>query len=338
VLSNWHSCKLGTMVYMGDKDKEADKKPEEEDPPIVVELKKLDDQYLEIEREFEKEMMVLKNKYLEKQAPLLEERFKVLQGTEETKTTGTPACRGFWLMAMQNHPAFDEMIEEYDCSVLEYLTDIKVSYLDLEDHPKGFKLEFHFAENPYFEHKVLEKSYFTKEESPYTGNIEATEIKATKIEWKSGKDVTVEKVKDKKGKRNAKAKNKEKTEARPSFFRSFFRSLKEGDPLPEGIDSEELKQLCEDSDEAQQSVTTSSHGQSGGTQARHAQTMTWTMMTMTTMTTTLMMIVTRTMTMTRMSHLLLQRRRETRPLSRKTKEKNLRERMKKKRSASSNSV
>jgi len=56
-------------------------------------------------------------------------------------------------------------------------------------------------------------------------------------------------VKDKKGKRNAKAKNKEKTEARPSFFRSFFRSLKEGDPLPEGIDSEELKQLCEDSDE-----------------------------------------------------------------------------------------
>jgi len=35
------------MVSMGDKSKEGDKKPEEEDPPIVVELKKLDDQFLE---------------------------------------------------------------------------------------------------------------------------------------------------------------------------------------------------------------------------------------------------------------------------------------------------
>jgi len=206
------------MVSMGDKSKEGDKKPEEEDPPIVVELKKLDDQFLEYEREFEKERMALKNKFAEKRAPLLEERFKVLQGTEEAKTTGTPACRGFWLMAMQNHPAFDDMIEEYDCPVLEYLTDIKVSYPDKEDHNKGFKLEFLFAENPYFEHKVLDKSYFTKEESPYTGNIEATEIKATKIEWKSGKDVTIEKVKGKKSKMNAKGKNKDKTEARPSFF------------------------------------------------------------------------------------------------------------------------
>merc|ERR1712146_263156 len=58
-----------------------------------------------------------------------------------------------------------------------------------------------------------------------------------------GKNVTVEKVAKKVkggGAKKAKQKGKATEEPRDSFFRSNFRNLKLGDPLPEEINAEEL--------------------------------------------------------------------------------------------------
>lgn len=219
------------------------KDAEVEEPQIVKDLKEVDDKYLEVERKYEKERNALITKYTEMQKPLLEERAKMLagDGTAEGPATGTPACASFWLKALQNHPAMEGEIEDYDEPVLEYLKDIQVSMLDTEDRNKGFRLKFIFAENPYFENAVLSKEYHTEEASPYTGDTDVTEVVGCTINWKPGKDVTVEKVTKKaKGGGAKKTKAKEKEETRSSFFRSFFRSLKKDGKLPEDIDPHEI--------------------------------------------------------------------------------------------------
>jgi len=123
--------------------------------------------------------------------------------------------------------------------------------LDESDLQKGFKLTFHFVENPFFENDVLWKEYYTEEDSPYTGEMTTTKIKACEIDWKPGKNVTVETVKKKTkggGAKKAKQKGKEKEEPRDSFFRNFFRNLSAGDPMPE-LGAEEVRALCDEDDE-----------------------------------------------------------------------------------------
>jgi len=236
--------------------KKDDAKTEEadapEDPPIVKKLKEIDDKYLELEREYEKEVAKLEAEFKAKQQPHLEERKKILTAAEgDGPKIGTPALSGFWLKALQNHQAFGESdtIQEWDAPVLEYLVDIETSNHDDADAKKGFKLVFHFSENPYFTNTDLFKEYYTEEMNPYNGELVVKEIKASTIEWKAGKDVTVEKVAKKvKGGGAKKAKQKkEKEEPRPSFFREFFRSLAPGQPLSEDLKEELRGQL--DSDE-----------------------------------------------------------------------------------------
>lgn len=233
-------------------------KPVEEDkpdPPIVVELKKLDDQYLAIEREMDKELFELQQKFAALQEPLLDDRTTVLARKQESvdEKTGTPALKGFWLQALQNHPAMVDLLEQHDDPVLEYLTDVRYSFLSKEDD-RSFKLEFHFAENPYFTNSEVWKEYEVREESPYRVQHTCEEIRVGPIDWHAGKDVTVEIVNKKaKGAAAKKGKNKEKKEPRPSFFRDFFRALKADGELPADVDVQrlqmEMEQECDDEDE-----------------------------------------------------------------------------------------
>merc|ERR1712232_904376 len=206
------------------------------------------------EREYEKEIQVIQKKYTEKQRPILEERTKVLTtkpADAPSSSSGTPALSGFWVTAMKNHPAFESVIEEWDEPVLEYITDITKENIDEEDSNKGFKLTFIFAENPYFTNATLTKEYHVKEESPYTQEASVTEIKASPIDWKAGKDVTIEMVSKKvKGRGAKKAKQKkEKEEPRDSIFRHFFRTLTPDMPVPDDVNLEDVQGMMGDDDE-----------------------------------------------------------------------------------------
>jgi len=223
-----------------------------EDPPVVKQLKEICDEYSKIEMEFEKEVELLQIQYTKKQKPLLEKRKEVLLKAEgeNAPATGTPALMGFWLKAMQNHPAFEDLVQDWDEPVLEFLQDITTAVLDESDGNKGFELVFKFAPNPYFENTELKKVYETERGSIYNGEIDAKEIKADVLKWNTGKDITVEKVAKKvKGGGAKKAKQKkEKEEARPSFFRDFFRNLKPGEPLPDDA-KEQARMMAEDEEE-----------------------------------------------------------------------------------------
>jgi len=229
----------------------AEEPAEAEDTPILKELKALDGRCLEVEKRFQAQVEELRKKCFSEQAPIFAERAKVLAAAPEGAdgSCGTPALKGFWLQALKHSEHFEDQIEEWDAPVLEYLSNITSSYLDADKPDKGFKLEFHFVENPYFSEKALWKEYHLGECLPWNGETSVAEIKVCEIDWNDGKDVTVEVVKKKAKGGGAKKKVKAKSEPRDSFFRHCFRHLKQGMPVPEDMNLSEAMNLADGDDE-----------------------------------------------------------------------------------------
>jgi nucleosome assembly protein 1-like 1 len=233
---------------------------ETEDTPVVQELKALDDKYLAVEQELEKEIAKLRSQYRPKFEQVYAERRQILdappsnepRSNDADANLATVACKGFWLPALKKLPSTQDEIEPHDEEVLEYLNDVRTADLDPEDEMKGFKVEFEFAKNPFFTNDVLTVEFQAKESNPYAKEMTCTEIKSSTIDWKPGKDVTVEKVGKKVkgvGAKKQKQKQKESVEPRDSFFRGTFRNLKIGDDIPDDINMEDMMDEIDDMEE-----------------------------------------------------------------------------------------
>lgn len=186
-------------------------------------LRKLHDQRTQLHTQYMAEKLALDQKYQALYDPLYEKRAQIVKGDvepeeadcvpaevppkdEHSTDKGIPK---FWLQALQNHEGLQEMIKEYDEPALEALTNIVV--LPVMDEPESFKLEFHFAPNPYFTNTCLTKVFHIEEKGDTVSGCDGTEI-----DWKEGKDLTKKVTKKKKGK-------KVKTVVTPqeSFFQFF---------------------------------------------------------------------------------------------------------------------
>jgi len=99
----------------------------------------------------------------------------------------------FWLTALQNNASVGETITQADQDALKYLQDIRHS--SVEGDKQGFVLTFHFAENPYFTDTVLTKTYHLADDDSVYGELVFDRAEGTKINWKSGKNLTVKTVK-----------------------------------------------------------------------------------------------------------------------------------------------
>ena len=182
----------------------------------VAGLKGVQKEHAKLELEFQEEVLQLEKKYFAKYTPLYEKRAKIVNGVAEpseeeikageqddedenkdvskTETmedeksagslTGIPE---FWLSAMKNQVSLAELITERDEVALKHLTDIRMEYLD----QPGFRLIFVFAENEIFSNKIITKTYFYQEESGYAGEFIYDHAEGDKVDWKSGKDLTV---------------------------------------------------------------------------------------------------------------------------------------------------
>ncbi|KAJ3224820.1 hypothetical protein HK099_007864 [Clydaea vesicula] len=112
-------------------------------------LKNLQDDHLNIENEFEAEVLALEKKYFNKYNPLYVKRQKIISGQyeptdaeserepedeasiveikdEDALIKGIPE---FWSTCLKNSPEFQELITEKDEEALKFLTDIRYSYL-----------------------------------------------------------------------------------------------------------------------------------------------------------------------------------------------------------------
>ncbi len=184
----------------------------------VAGLKGVQKEHSKLEVQFQEEVLELEKKYFAKFTPLYEKRAKIVNGsaepTEEEIIAGEQADEDdededgapkvdteddgnkaedvagipeFWLSAMKNQVSLAELITDRDEAALKHLTDIRMEYTD----KPGFRLIFDFAENEFFTNKTITKTYYYQEESGYGGDFIYDHAEGDKIDWKSGKDLTV---------------------------------------------------------------------------------------------------------------------------------------------------
>jgi nucleosome assembly protein 1-like 1 len=158
--------------------------------------------------------------YLELQKPLYQRRHDIINGkataTAEEIEAGeqvdlkedadyttlpkgiAPAAAGipeFWLTALRNHVALNELITDRDVEALKHLVDLRLEYLQEGPNSSskpGFKLVFVFSPNDFFENETLEKTYLYQEEVGYGGDFVYDRAIGTTIKWKEDKDLTKE--------------------------------------------------------------------------------------------------------------------------------------------------
>ncbi|KAM5565880.1 hypothetical protein ABKV19_019741 [Rosa sericea] len=178
--------------------------------------------------EFYTERAKLEASHLESCEPLYLQRYDIVNGVvkdtgvttdavnqEENAVRGTSVTQtkiqikgkgvpNFWLYALKGCDTVDDEITDQDEGALKHLTDIKWSRIQ-----KGFRLEFHFSTNPFFENSVLTKTYhMTDEDESFLERAIGTEIT-----WRPEKCLTQElAVKSGKGSKNVK----------PMTNKSFF--------------------------------------------------------------------------------------------------------------------
>jgi nucleosome assembly protein 1-like 1 len=203
----------------------------------VAGLKGVQKEHSKLEAEFQEEVLQLEKKYFAKFTPLYQTRAKIVNGASEpseeqvkvgeqidddedededkpeaelNKDEGkdVKGIPEFWLSAMKNQISLAEMITDRDEAALKALTDVRMEYLDRP----GFRLIFEFDENDFFTNKTITKTYFYQEENGYGGDFIYDHAEGDKIDWKTGKDLTV-RVESKK------QRNKSKLTPQSLFFR-----------------------------------------------------------------------------------------------------------------------
>lgn len=137
-----------------------------------------------------------------------------VQGTSLTQTPEKRKGKGvpnFWLYALKGCDVIDaKLITDHDEGALKHLENIKWSRIH-----KGFKLEFYFNTNPFFENPVLTKTYHMIDEDESFLEYAI----GTEITWHPKKCLTQKLVKKS---RNGSKKAKGLTNAKPMANKSFF--------------------------------------------------------------------------------------------------------------------
>ena len=124
---------------------------------------------------------------------------------------------------------------------LKHLVDLRIGYTD----KPGFTIIFTFGEGAkeFFTNPTLVKTYLYQDEVGYEGDFVYDHAEGTKIEWKSGKDLTKRLETKKQRNRNTNQTRTIKKEVPADSFFSFF-----APPLPP-IDDNDDEEEDDDLDE-----------------------------------------------------------------------------------------
>jgi len=168
----------------------------------VEKLKEIINEREELMKDYLEERARLEAKYQRLAQPIYKKRKAVVSGQmdddiknhhgennyifdddKHPKEKGIPQ---FWACAINQMPVTEGIVSEKDFECLEYLEDIRCFNYE---NGEGFRLEFHFASNKYFENSILTKTYDVPNlllgDEPILKNVEGCVIK-----WKPTKSLT----------------------------------------------------------------------------------------------------------------------------------------------------
>ena len=136
-------------------------------PEVEALIQQFETTTSKLETDYQTERVRLELKYHQLRSSDRERRAQIINGATTSGTatttataTATATNQGvpeFWSRCLQNHEQLATLLGEKDEDALAYLTDIQIARPDAFN--SGFTLEFHFNENPFFENKVLTKTY-----------------------------------------------------------------------------------------------------------------------------------------------------------------------------------
>jgi len=109
----------------------------------------------------------------------------------------------FWVTAFVNHPQISAILDEDEEECLHYLSKVEVEEFD--DIKSGYRIKFHFDENPFFSNTELVKEFFLGSAEPSSTSSD--------IKWKDNMNLV------KRADSNARAGEKRSA---PMSARTFF--------------------------------------------------------------------------------------------------------------------
>ena len=170
-------------------------------------LKNLDDQISLLEHQYREDVLSIEKQYDKKMAELIRKQEVIINGqreptdsearrdsdeedegtTEDMTYKHVKGVPGYWLQAINSHPLLCSLVQPHDESVFGYLETIKS--VMLKDNP-GFRLEFHFRKNPYFENRCLTREYILTNPTAFApeADFEFKETRGCNIDWKWNKN------------------------------------------------------------------------------------------------------------------------------------------------------
>jgi len=140
------------------------------------------------------EILKVEQKYNKLRKPFFEKRNEIIK-----------RIPNFWVTAFINHSQISGILEEEEEECLHFLSKLEVEEFD--DIKSGYRLKFHFDENPFFDNQVLVKEFCL-------GGSAGPVSSSTVINWKEGKDLRKQQHKQQQQQNNRRKRQLE--------FKTFF--------------------------------------------------------------------------------------------------------------------
>lgn len=186
---------------------------DKEHQDIVEQIDSIQGQIDGLNEQASEEILQVEQKYNNLRKPIFNKRADLIKKIPK-----------FWVIVFVNHPQISALLDEEDEEALHYLTSVEVE--EFEDIKSGYRIKFHFSENPYFENNLICKEFMLSENGEQT-------CKSTNINWKENMNLTT-----RLSEAAAKAGQKRQHEEPESFF-SWFNDQSE-------VGTDEVGELIKD--------------------------------------------------------------------------------------------
>uniref|UniRef100_UPI0035901EA5 protein SET-like isoform X1 n=1 Tax=Myxine glutinosa TaxID=7769 RepID=UPI0035901EA5 len=171
----------------------AEEASEKEQQEAIEQIDEVQNEIDRLNEQASEEILKVEQKYNKLRQPFFQKRSELIA-----------KIPNFWVSTLVNHPQVSALLDEEDEEALHFLTRVEVT--EFEDIKSGYRIDFYFDDNPYFENKVISKEFHLNENGDPSS-------KSSDIKWKSGKDLT---------KRTAQSKGKGSRKRQHEEPQSFF--------------------------------------------------------------------------------------------------------------------